>query len=540
MMGAAAVSVGLLIFASAHGDRNDREHRPGAASSPHPTPAPLVFRDINILAVTDVHSWIGGHNRDGVYTQQPLNATFGSLVSVVERAKAAAAREGKDVFLVDNGDVVDGTGLSNIAPDHCTELLPLLQMIPFDALNCGNHELYDNATMERFASSGYIASWKGRYLTSNLLNATTHTPLGATSAVLSGAVSGVRLLAFGFMYNMTPEEGLCKAVRVVTVEQTIASDWFLKQLVTVGRGVDALLILAHMDADESLLTAIVAAVRPVLPHIPIQIIAGHSHQRKTASIDRRAGVFEPGNYWNTLGFASFGLPSRHGDDIVDTTPVDFTYVDIDTTTAALAAAVNTTAAALPTPRGAAVAAQIDATEGALGLDVVVGCSNRTFTDGEMWSLFMERVIPETLFEPPRNTVQWFVQSTGASRSVIHKGNFTQGDVFEILPFGNRYFAVNDVPGSALAAAFMELNSDPSASYVSTDPVPDPGRQYDALFVSFDAGAVCAALQNATGHAHAAVPYRPALNGTAVLMKWARHSMGEPCPAIDAGVSASVR
>ena len=79
--------------------------------------------------------------------------------------------------------------------------------IPFDALNCGNHELYDNATMERFGSSGYIASWKGRYLTTNLLNATTNAPLGATSAVLTGAVSGVRLLSFGFMYNMQAAEG---------------------------------------------------------------------------------------------------------------------------------------------------------------------------------------------------------------------------------------------------------------------------------------------------------------------------------------------
>ena len=37
--------------------------------------------------------------------------------------------------------------------------------------------------MERFNSSGYIAAWKGRYLTTNLLNATTNPPLGATSRV---------------------------------------------------------------------------------------------------------------------------------------------------------------------------------------------------------------------------------------------------------------------------------------------------------------------------------------------------------------------
>jgi 2',3'-cyclic-nucleotide 2'-phosphodiesterase (5'-nucleotidase family) len=55
---------------------------------------------------------------------------------------------GKDVFLVDYGDVVDGTGISNVAEDHCQHLLPLYGQVPFDALNCGNHELYDNSTME--------------------------------------------------------------------------------------------------------------------------------------------------------------------------------------------------------------------------------------------------------------------------------------------------------------------------------------------------------------------------------------------------------
>ena len=45
-----------------------------------------------------------------------------------------------------------------------------------------------------------------------------------------GTDSGV---FFFFLFFLS---GLCNAVRVVTVEQTIASDWFLKQLDTVGRG----------------------------------------------------------------------------------------------------------------------------------------------------------------------------------------------------------------------------------------------------------------------------------------------------------------
>lgn len=94
-----------------------------------------------MAAVTDVHSWIAGGDRQVLPGTPALDANFGTLTSFAMRAKAEAALEGKDVFLVDNGDVVDGTGLSNVAADHCTDLLPLLSRMPFDALNCGNHEL---------------------------------------------------------------------------------------------------------------------------------------------------------------------------------------------------------------------------------------------------------------------------------------------------------------------------------------------------------------------------------------------------------------
>ena len=41
-----------------------------------------------------------------------------------------------DVFFFDNGDVVDGTGLPSAS------VFSLLSLMPYDALNCGNHELH--------------------------------------------------------------------------------------------------------------------------------------------------------------------------------------------------------------------------------------------------------------------------------------------------------------------------------------------------------------------------------------------------------------
>ena len=265
----------------------------------------LEYRDVNLLAVTDVHSWVAGGDKQPVAGTPPashsLTASFGDLVSFVERARAAARVAGKDIFLLDNGDVIDGTGLSNTANDHCSHLLPLLREVPFDALNCGNHELYDSATMEAMNSSGYISSWGGRYLTSNLLNATTSEPLGSRYTVMIGPTSGVRLLTFGFMYEMAEAEGRCAAIGVNSINSTVWSEWFVHALQTEAP--DAIVVLAHMDALAAELTTVVAGIRAVLPTIPVQIIAGHSHVRQTAAIDGRAGVFEPGNFFNTVGRA---------------------------------------------------------------------------------------------------------------------------------------------------------------------------------------------------------------------------------------------
>jgi 2',3'-cyclic-nucleotide 2'-phosphodiesterase (5'-nucleotidase family) len=252
----------------------------------------VTFGDVNIVAVTDVHAWIAGGDRQVPAATPTLDATFGDLVSFTERMRAAAALEGKDVFLVDNGDVVDGTGLSNAAADHCSYLLPLLRQVPFDALNCGNHELYDNATMEEFKSSGFIDSWGGKYLTSNLLNASTKQPLGARSTVLRGALSGVRVLTFGFMYDMGKDEGRCAAVGVDPVASVVSSDWFRAAL--RAEPFDAVLVLAHMDYREPLLRVILDGVRAVLPYAPVQFIAGHSHTRAQTCLDGRACVHEPG------------------------------------------------------------------------------------------------------------------------------------------------------------------------------------------------------------------------------------------------------
>ena len=159
-----------------------------------PEQSPTIqLGDVNMLITTDLHSWIEGRTHESL-----LNASLAHVVSALDHLRKAADVEKRDVFFFDNGDINDGTGLSATAPDHVEFLAPVMQSARYDALNLGNHELYQrngHGIVTRFRvtegnarksesepllasaesevegpacpvvglkESGYIASWQGR------------------------------------------------------------------------------------------------------------------------------------------------------------------------------------------------------------------------------------------------------------------------------------------------------------------------------------------------------------------------------------------
>eukprot|EP00565_Helicotheca_tamesis_P005271 CAMPEP_0185733214 /NCGR_PEP_ID=MMETSP1171-20130828/18796_1 /TAXON_ID=374046 /ORGANISM="Helicotheca tamensis, Strain CCMP826" /LENGTH=142 /DNA_ID=CAMNT_0028402877 /DNA_START=97 /DNA_END=522 /DNA_ORIENTATION=- len=115
-----------------------------------------LLSDVNVLVVTDIHSWVAGHRRH----EPQMNADYGDVLSFHERLSTICASQQKDLFFVMNGDFMHGTGLTTNPPKYLT---PILKKMPWDAINIGNHELYANSTIDFISKrGGFVDFWDGK------------------------------------------------------------------------------------------------------------------------------------------------------------------------------------------------------------------------------------------------------------------------------------------------------------------------------------------------------------------------------------------
>ena len=125
-------------------------------------------------------------------------------------------------------------GDAQVTPVAGEFLAPILKRIPYDALTIGNHELYEDSTVENLESSGFLQQFGERLVTSNQRLALDGHPIGGSQHTVLEGRNGARLLAFGFLFNfqstgpatlVAPTEARCTAppaqtTGVVTVDVT--------------------------------------------------------------------------------------------------------------------------------------------------------------------------------------------------------------------------------------------------------------------------------------------------------------------------------
>jgi len=473
----------------------------------------VAWKDVNILQLTDVHSWLSGHQHE-----KGMGADYADVLSFYQHMKAMADLEGKDLWLFNSGDIVEGTGLSDATKTPGELILPIIATMPFDAITCGNHELYHNETIKNL-QSGFIASWDGRYLTGNIRDASTGEPLGSQYAVLTGK-HGKRLLVFGFLYNMMES---CGAVTVDMVQDIVKATWFKTAVAIEGNTTHAIVLLTHMDVKDPLVTVLRNAIRALQPHTPVVFLTGHTHYRGYKEHDPRCASMESGCYLDTIGLLQFDLPYE------DTLPVAFNHTFITPNVDTFMDITQTTKKNFDTPEAKVMKAAIAQVRAQTGIDKLVGCSDMTYyhdsplkAPDSLWSLYMEKVLPQQVFAPDTGR-QVYVGHTGIFRYNLFEGKVTIDDTYIVSPFKDKYMIARKIPGNVLAVALKRITAakrDPArarsnaplhfipewVSSMASDEI-DVSLKYDVICVSYDSAFAEEKLKEAGAADVAMVPFR---------------------------------
>eukprot|EP00537_Pseudo-nitzschia_pungens_P000999 CAMPEP_0172360748 /NCGR_PEP_ID=MMETSP1060-20121228/4723_1 /TAXON_ID=37318 /ORGANISM="Pseudo-nitzschia pungens, Strain cf. cingulata" /LENGTH=847 /DNA_ID=CAMNT_0013082823 /DNA_START=543 /DNA_END=3086 /DNA_ORIENTATION=+ len=546
-------------------------------------PPQLPLGDINVVILTDVHSWVGSHRR-----QEPrYDADLGNVLSfwehLKERVESLPGRDQShrqtvdstangngngngngteaiseteteteatdphphhppppmpdeqypdpdhelppgpppDIFLVNNGDFIHGTGLSRMidGQNDPSALVPLLEKMPYDAVNVGNHELYSKKNIDAMTrAGGYVDWWGDRYLTSNI-HAVDHNnnnknsnnnnkdnnknsnnnnsnnnnsnnknsnnnnnnnnklapALGNRYKILHGSNGGSRLLAFGFLYDM-PDYAPDAGIWIEDVESVIEQEWF-RQALTEER-YDAILVLAHMDLVDPLVETIRAGIRMFIGDgTPVVFVTGHTHYRGVKQLDDLTMTVEAGRYLDTVGFVSFprkeSIRTEHAASLFKHAFVDANRRVLFEETLGFSRAEDG-----DTPNGRDLSVFIDRTRDKLGLSKEIGCAPQSYfverrvDDPEsLWGLYKDLVIPSifsvqqtmaTIEEEATHTKDNLPMAMLLSRDdwrydLLDNAPLIVDDVVAVAPFNDTVVHLGTFSRSAIIQANHSLN-----------------------------------------------------------------------------------
>ncbi|KAI9859091.1 MAG: hypothetical protein M1824_003932 [Vezdaea acicularis] len=435
-------------------------------SAPSPVSAPLrelPWGQLNVLHTTDTHGWHAGH------LQEPsFSADWGDYVSFAARMKEEADRKGVDVILVDTGDRVEGNGLYDGSKPKGNYTYDIFKQQEIDVICSGNHELYKKHT----ADNEYLKTapnFKGNYLASNIdiIDPKTkeRVPLGARYRKFTTKNQGIRVLAFGFLFDFT---GNYNNTFVQKVAETIEEKWF--QDAIRDKELDLILVTGHVglrdDSTGDAYTSIYKTIRGVRWDMPIQFVGGHTHIRDYRTFDSKAYGIESGRYLETIGFASIdGLKTKKAEKSAASLRFDRRYIDNNLFSYHHHTGLNEST--FPTDQGRNTSKLIREAREALDLDRLHGCAPQDFwvnrapypSDESMFTWLQEHVLPDVIVDEKRSEVpRLAIINTGAMRFDIFKGPFTKDTAYSVSPFtgGFRYFP--DVPYSAASKVLDLLNN----------------------------------------------------------------------------------
>ncbi|EXJ81040.1 hypothetical protein A1O3_07328 [Capronia epimyces CBS 606.96] len=428
-------------------------------NAPEPLEAPLrdlKYGQLNFLHTTDTHGWHAGH-----LLEPSFSADWGDYVDFAARLREKLEGEGRDLLLIDTGDRIEGNGLYDASDPKGLFTFDIFRAQHMDIICSGNHELYQQNSSENeylITAPAYADS----YLASNIdiLNPTTGevVPLAPRYKKFTTRLQGIRIMAFGFLYNFDRNYNNTIVQRV---EQTIQEDWF--QQAIRDRDIDLFVVIGHSAVRSEEFDMIFRAIRSVQWDTPIQFFGGHYHIRDYHKFDSKSYGLASGRFMETIGFQSIdGLSSKNS---ANTSPTFFRRF-IDNNLYSLYHHSGHNASTFHSERGRNITKAIEEARDALSLDETFGCAKRDLwmsrakypSNSSIFSWLEEHVFPGVVNDTRRgDRPRLIISNTGAIRFDIFKGPFTKDSTFIVCPFTSGFHYLKDVPYNRARKLIFLLN-----------------------------------------------------------------------------------
>ena len=323
----------------------------------------------------------------------------------------AAGFGGAPVLLLDGGDVMQGTPISNLTQGRST--IEFFNLVGYDGAALGNHE-YDwgIATLrERIEQADFP------WLSANTHVAGSDTAPSWIRPTDIVEVGGLRVGLIGLSTESTPWTTKAENVRGLRfVDGAETLDLWVPRL--RARDVDFVIAVAHAggtceDETRNCRDEIIDWARRTA-HRPDLIVAGHTHQ-VVRTVENGIPIIETGSYGTRYGIVDLERVSADSVDAwIRGTPT--TFADLVTPDSA--------AAALVARYASAIAPQVERIVGRTAEPIPRGTGEHP----------LGRLIADA--QRHAGDAQIAIMNNGGVRAALDSGTVTWGEAYQVHPFGN--------------------------------------------------------------------------------------------------------
>jgi hypothetical protein len=432
-------------------------------SAPDPYEAPLrdlKFGQLNFLHTTDTHGWHAGH-----LLEPSFAADWGDYIDFAGRLREKLEADGKDLLVIDTGDRIEGNGLYDASDPKGKYTFDIFREQHIDIICSGNHELYkQNSSENEYRIT--VPAFKGNYIASNLdihdPESGELVPLAPRYKNFTTKVQGLRIIAFGFLYDFTNN---ANNTVVTPVEDVVKQEWF-KQVIE-DKNVDLFVVIGHAAVRSMEFDLIFKEIRKMQWDTPIQFFGGHFHIRDYKKFDSASYGLASGRFMETIGFQSIsGFAQQKALPFLGNS-FSFFRRYIDNNLFSFYHHSGHNESTFHSERGQNVSEMIHRSRKELKLDQTFGCAPEDLwmsrsqypSQNNIFTWLEERVLPEAVNDTSRaNVPRVILLNTGAIRFDIFKGAFTRDSTYIVSPFTSANHYIRDVPYEKAKKVLQLLNT----------------------------------------------------------------------------------